>query len=253
MPEDVVALARWTAEYYAGGAGAAITAVLPPKARGSRADAHKTLRVVSITAAGLELVGAPFQGRLSAKQHSLLEMLAACPAGIPAPQLAARGIAADTIARLKNHGLVSVRHDRIDRDPFEAASLTALPVDASRRLTPEQAEALTRLRTLAQSGTFRVALLHGVTGSGKTEIYLRLSAEMLAAGRHVLMLVPEIALTPAVAALFRQAFGDRVAIQHSGLSDGERHDQWQRIRRGDVDGRRRHPVGDLQPAGRASA
>ena len=57
----------------------------------------------------------------------------------------------------------------------------------------------------------------------------------MAAGRRVLMLVPEIALTPAVAALFRQAFGDRVAIQHSGLSDGERHDQWQRIRRGDVD------------------
>jgi primosomal protein N' (replication factor Y) (superfamily II helicase) len=250
LPEDVVALARWTGEYYAGGAGAAITAVLPPKARGIRADAHKTLRVVSITAAGLELVGAgperpglpeadsdvgrPFQGRLSGKQHSLLEMLAACPAGIPAPQLATRGIAADTIARLKNHGLVSVRHDRIDRDPFEAASLTALPVDASRRLTPEQAEALSRLRTLAQSGTFRIALLHGVTGSGKTEIYLRLSAEILAAGRRVLMLVPEIALTPAVAALFRQAFGDRVAIQHSGLSDGERHDQWQRIRRGDV-------------------
>jgi primosomal protein N' (replication factor Y) (superfamily II helicase) len=241
LPEDVVALARWTGEYYAGGAGAAITAVLPPKARGIRADAHKTLRVVSITAAGLELVGEAdpdvgraFKGRHSTKQLSVLEMLAGCPAGIPAPQLAAKGIAADTIARLKNHALVSVRHDRIDRDPFEAASLTALPVDASRRLTPEQAEALSRLRTLAQSGTFRVALLHGVTGSGKTEIYLRLSAEMLAAGRRVLMLVPEIALTPAIAALFRQAFGDRVAIQHSGLSDGERHDQWQRIRRGDV-------------------
>ena len=250
LPEDVVALARWTGEYYAGGAGAAITAVLPPKARGDRADAHKTLRVVSITAAGLELVGAgpakpslregdsdvgrPFQGRLSTKQLSALDMLAGNPMGVSTPHLASAGIAADTIARLKKHGLVSVRHDRIDRDPFETASLTAPSLDSSRRLTPEQEEALTRLRTLAQSGTFRVALLHGVTGSGKTEIYLRLSAEMLAAGRRVLMLVPEIALTPAVASLFRQAFGDRVAIQHSGLSDGERHDQWQRIRRGDV-------------------
>jgi primosomal protein N' (replication factor Y) len=74
-----------------------------------------------------------------------------------------------------------------------------------------------------------------VTGSGKTEIYLRLAAFVRDTGRQVLMLVPEIALTPAVAALFRDAFGDRVAIQHSGLSDGERHDQWQRIRRGDVD------------------
>src|SRR5581483_11373103 len=83
--------------------------------------------------------------------------------------------------------------------------------------------------------TFKVALLHGVTGSGKTEVYLRLSAAVRERGRHVLMLVPEIALTPAVAALFRDAFGDRVAIQHSGLSDGERHDQWMRIRAGAVD------------------
>jgi len=85
------------------------------------------------------------------------------------------------------------------------------------------------------SKTFKVALLHGVTGSGKTEIYLRVAAAVRENGRRVLMLVPEIALTPAVTAQFRGAFGDRVAIQHSGLSDGERHDQWQRIRRGEVD------------------
>ena len=95
--------------------------------------------------------------------------------------------------------------------------------------------AFDRLTGLARTADFKVALLHGVTGSGKTEIYLRLSAFVGDSGRRVLMLVPEIALTPAVAAQFRDAFGDRVAIQHSGLSDGERHDQWQRIRRGDVD------------------
>src|SRR5207253_1531890 len=92
-----------------------------------------------------------------------------------------------------------------------------------------------RLRALANAGSFRVALLHGVIGSGKTEVYLRLSAAVRAAGRASLVLVPEIGLTPAIWSLFRQIFGDRVAIQHSGLSDGERHDQWQRIRRGDVD------------------
>ena len=74
-----------------------------------------------------------------------------------------------------------------------------------------------------------------MTGSGKTEVYLRLSAFVQSRARTVLMLVPEIALTPAAVAFFRSVFGDRVAIQHSGLSDGERHDQWQRIRRGDVD------------------
>ncbi len=104
-----------------------------------------------------------------------------------------------------------------------------------RQLTAEQAAALDRLSALASSGDFHVALLHGVTGSGKTELYLRLAAAVRGRGRRVLMLVPEIALTPAMAAVFRDAFGDRVAIQHSGLSDGERHDQWQRIRRGDID------------------
>ena len=81
----------------------------------------------------------------------------------------------------------------------------------------------------------RWRLLHGVTGSGKTEVYLRVARAVRDAGRQVLLLVPEIALTPSMSALVRGAFGERVAIQHSSLSDGERHDQWQRIRRGDVD------------------
>ena len=103
------------------------------------------------------------------------------------------------------------------------------------RSTGEQEAALRRLRSLSDAGQFKVALLHGVTGSGKTEMYLRLAAATRESGRRSLMLVPEIALTPAIATQFRDAFGDRVAIQHSGLSDGERHDQWQRIRRGEVD------------------
>ena len=102
-------------------------------------------------------------------------------------------------------------------------------------LTAEQEAALGELAALADTRAFHVALLHGVTGSGKTEIYLRLADRVCRAGRQVLLMVPEIALTPSVAALFRAAFGARVAIQHSALSDGERHDQWQRIRRGEID------------------
>src|SRR5262249_36980686 len=120
-------------------------------------------------------------------------------------------------------------------DPFEGAVLPAVVPAASRQLTPEQSDALGELAALADLADFRVALLHGVTGSGKTEIYLRLADRVRRAGRQVLLMVPEIALTPSVAAQFRGAFGDRVAIQHSALSDGERHDQWQRIRSGNVD------------------
>ncbi|HEY7169694.1 MAG TPA: primosomal protein N' [Vicinamibacterales bacterium] len=231
VPSDVVELARWTAEYYAAGAGEAITAVLPPKARGERADAHKTRRVATITAAGLER-----PETLTPKQRAALDLIAGSATGISTAALAAQQVGPDTIARLVRYGLVAVRHDRVDRDPFEGApALEGADLDPDRPLTVEQASALARLTALADARRFRAALLHGVTGSGKTEIYLRLSAAVRESGRRVLLLVPEIALTPAVAALFRSRFGERVAIQHSGLSDGERHDQWQRIRRGEID------------------
>ena len=245
IPPEIVSLAQWTAEYYAAGPGETIMAVLPPKTRGDRADAHKTRRVASMTAAGLAMPDG-----LTPKQRETLELLAAAPAGVPTPALAARGISANTIARLVTQGLVVLRHDRVDRDPFVGSEKgqSGVGVDsdpnarrpltdpnAHRRLTPEQETALSRLRMMAAARRFGVALLHGVTGSGKTEIYLRLAAQVRASGRGVLMLVPEIALTPAMASVFREAFGDRVAIQHSGLSDGERHDQWQRIRRGEID------------------
>jgi primosomal protein N' (replication factor Y) len=243
VPFEVVELARWTAEYYAAGPGDTITSVLPPKARGARADAHKTMRVASITASGLEtlqLVARKPEAKadgpqITTKQREALDLLAASPDGIPTSQLAGRGIAADVVARLVRRGFVSIRQDRLDRDPFQTASVHPPAVDPARRLTTEQAAAFDRLRTMAESRRFQVALLHGVTGSGKTELYLRLAGAVRDSGRGVLMLVPEIALTPVVVSVFRHAFGDRVAIQHSGLSDGERHDQWQRIRRGDVD------------------
>ena len=256
LPSDVVALARWTAEYYAAGPGEAITALLPPKTRSSRADAHKTQRMAAMTAAGLERLNVareiassiargvqPSDGgsdprspnTVARRQWEALEILAGAPHGMSTAQLAARGIGAAVVSRLVAHGLVSVRHDRVERDPFESAPVAATAADADRRLTIEQEGALVRLRARADAGRFAVALLHGVTGSGKTEIYLRLAAAVRDSSRRVLLLVPEIALTPAIAAIFSQTFTGRVAIQHSGLSDGERHDQWQRIRRGDVD------------------
>jgi primosomal protein N' (replication factor Y) len=249
IPAEVIALATWTAEYYTAGVGEAVTAVLPPKTRGSRADAHKTLRVAAITAAGLDALQqkrgresffekrkkTPVPFSLTTKQCDVLELLAGLPTGVPTPQLAERGFAADTIARLATHGLVSLRHDRVNRDPFSVQAFEVTAAEQSRPLTLEQAGALQRLMSLAATREFHVALLHGVTGSGKTELYLRLATAVRGGGRTALMLVPEIALTPAVASLFRQTFGERVAIQHSGLSDGERHDQWQRIRRGDID------------------
>ena len=118
--------------------------------------------------------------------------------------------------------------------PGASAEAEARDGGAAVEATPEQRVALETLGALAAARVFHVALLHGVTGSGKTEVYLRLARQVVADGRRVLVLVPEIALTPSVTETFRGAFGDRVAIQHSGLSPGARHDQWHRARRGEI-------------------
>jgi primosomal protein N' (replication factor Y) len=248
LPDDVLQLTGWVADYYLAGPGAALAAAMPPHALTSRVDAFRTIRVVSLTAEGHDVaeriaIGprcSPGEGlpRIGPKAREILAVLKGHPDGLDSAALAQRGIGSPAINRLKTMGLVTVRRERRERDPF--ASGTAVlsgPVDAelTRTLTSEQREAVERLRELANGRRFNVALLHGVTGSGKTEVYLQLADDVRRSGRSVLMLVPEIALTPAVAAAFRARFGRHVAIQHSGLSDGERHDQWHRIRRGDVD------------------
>jgi primosomal protein N' (replication factor Y) len=194
------------------------------------ADAHRTVRTAHLSAQGHDLDAT---SRLGSRQTAAIDALRGAPDGLDVSELGARGISSQTISRLASAGLVAVGRRRLERDPFSAADVDLEP----RVLEPtgEQRAAIDRLRALASQQSFATALLYGVTGSGKTEVYLRLARDVSAGGRGVLMLVPEIALTPAVAAAFRSTFGGRVAIQHSGLSDGERHDQWQRIRRGEID------------------
>ena len=198
-----------------------------------QASAYRTVRIASLTVQGLEL--AEDGAAKGARQREALSLLKAAPDGIDTTELANRGIRAGTIARLTRLGLATISRRRIERDPFADAPPDQQHSRIPLILTPDQQTVFDRLSTLASERTFRTVLLHGVTGSGKTELYLRLADAVRHQGRGVLMLVPEIALTPAVASIFRSTFGERVAIQHSGLSDGERHDQWQRIRRGDVD------------------
>jgi primosomal protein N' (replication factor Y) len=230
VPADVLELARWVSEYYLAGPGATLAAALPPHGLTARVDRFKTVRVAALTAAALD----EFLPNITARQRDAIELLRGSPEGLPAPALAKRGVSAATLARLQSLGLVAIREERVDRDPFEHAVSAIVPATA-REATADQRQVLHKLLPLATSHAFHVALLHGVTGSGKTEVYLRIAEAVRKQRRGVLVLVPEIALTPQVAALFRARFGAAVAIQHSGLSDGERHDQWHRIRRGDVD------------------
>jgi primosomal protein N' (replication factor Y) len=216
------------------------------------ADASRTARFAMVTAQGREDLDPAI--KLGARQWQALDLLRAAPDGLALSDLADEDIPSESVERLSKLGLVTIERRRVERDPFGADvgrsfSSAAMPAAEGRfangrfsnrpytdvALTAEQQAAVDTLSARAAARTFHVALLHGVTGSGKTEIYVRLARSVRESGRAVLILVPEIALTPAAAAIFRAAFGERVAIQHSALSDGERYDQWQRLRRGDVD------------------
>ena len=142
----------------------------------------------------------------------------------------AAGAERDSLKRLEKRGLVALSEAEISRRP------ESITVGATREqpvLNPAQADALERI-TAGLDGAGGELLLHGVTGSGKTEVYLTATEAALERGRGVIVLVPEIGLTPQTVSRFEARFGDRIAVLHSGLSAGERRDEWQRIRRGEA-------------------
>ncbi len=141
------------------------------------------------------------------------------------------GISASPVKTLEKKGFVEIFEKEILRDPFRQS---APPSHKAITLTPDQESVLARICRAEDEGKYAAFLLHGVTGSGKTEIYIRAMDHARTHGRAALMLVPEIALTPVFSRRLRAVFGSDVAILHSNLSPGERFDEWRRIRRGDA-------------------
>ena len=134
------------------------------------------------------------------------------------------------VQALEKKGIIELFDNEVLRKPYASAPDT--PPIASAALNVEQQAAFDSLYAQYQSGKPSAALLYGVTGSGKTQVYMNLIDRVIADGRHVLVLVPEISLTPQMMALFLGRYGRRVAVLHSGLSIGERMDEWKRIKRG---------------------
>lgn len=140
-------------------------------------------------------------------------------------------IGASPISTLARRGLLEISVQEVRRDPLEPPELLA---DPPLSLNPGQSFVFNRIEKSLNSGEYRGFLLHGVTGSGKTEVYIRAMRSALNDGRSSLMLVPEIALTPVFSRRLQAVFGSDVAILHSNLSPGERFDEWRRIRSGDA-------------------
>ncbi|MCC7669401.1 MAG: primosomal protein N' [Leuconostoc pseudomesenteroides] len=135
-----------------------------------------------------------------------------------------------TLAHAVTHEWLVKKHVEALRDPFKATVQKSNPLD----LNDEQQQAFDRISASADLHRFAPFLLEGITGSGKTEVYLQVAQHVLKQGKTVLFLVPEIALTPQMVRRVKSRFGEQTAVLHSGLSDGERYDEWRRIERGDV-------------------
>jgi primosomal protein N' (replication factor Y) len=147
------------------------------------------------------------------------------------------GVTPLNLDSLGHRGLVSRRTEEVDRDLLllESRSYASSEYSGDIALSEEQSEAFGILRELAFSGSPKAALMEGVTGSGKTCVMLRLIDEVLASGRGVIVLLPEISLTPQSLSIFCSRYGERVAVMHSGLSAGERSDAWFRVKNGGAD------------------
>jgi primosomal protein N' (replication factor Y) len=230
-PPELVGLGLWVAQEYCSTPARGLQLVLPPGtgAGGQRVRTRTELRA-EITAAGEESLAAG--GRLGTRQRAVLEALGS--GEMSAAELtAAVGADRQVLRRLEQRGLIATRSSRLRRRPGGTS------VGAARgrpQLLEEQERAVREIVAALDgaAGAPRSLLLHGVTGSGKTEVYLAAVEAALARGQGAIVLVPEIGLAPQAVARFRARLGDRVAVLHSALSPGERYDEWRRLRDGEA-------------------
>jgi primosomal protein N' (replication factor Y) len=167
------------------------------------------------------------EGKLSAKQQELVHALQSAGGRLEVVALGARGVSRSTLRTLEKHDWVE-----LVEEPIELTRPTLAPPPQGFQFNAAQRSALSEIQAAVEGVRFSALLIHGVTGSGKTAVYLAAMQAVLAQGRSALLLVPEIGLTPAMAAEVYRVFGDQVAILHSALSDKERAEHWHRIRRG---------------------
>jgi primosomal protein N' (replication factor Y) (superfamily II helicase) len=224
LPAELVELAGWIAGEYCSTRARALGLLLPPGAAGG---SQELMRIIAQLSPAGEAARAGDGVRLTPGQRALLESL-----GRSGPvQASALGANHSALKRLEARGLVELDARAVRRTPVHA------PVGARRDavvLNSAQAAAVAEARAAIAARAHARLLLFGVTGSGKTEVYLRAAAAALELGRGVIVLVPEIGLTPQTVTRFVERFGDTVAVLHSRLSAGERHDEWLRLHRGEA-------------------
>lgn len=247
IPEELLGFLVALAGYYVAPVGEVMRLALPAVERSSEqagatkqllADAKvstvgRLVQQVSLTALGEQVLrGEATIEWPRGKARQLAELLLQDGASGIAELEQALSNVRGAIKRLSELGVVEVTQVTKARDPFADAKVVR---DTAKALNAAQRAAVDELvAALAETGTKTPALLHGVTGSGKTEVYLHVVGEAMQRGLSSIVLVPEIALTPQLVGRFRARFGDCIAVLHSGLSEGERQSMWRRLRSGEL-------------------
>lgn len=230
IPRPLMQTAQWISDWYAAPLGITLRGMLPAMLTGVKASipSPKTRRTARIVQELPSLLQRETTfGR--AKQQGVVYALLEAQGGSAAVEalLQQAGCTAGVITAMVKRGLLEVRNEIVQRDPFADRAGTAPPA------TPSQAQR-DAVATILAGEPGQTFLLHGITGSGKTLVYIETLRAILRDGkRTAIVLVPEIALTSQTVDRFRGAFGDDVAVLHSALSDGERYDAWLALRRGE--------------------
>lgn len=234
LSPEQIKLALWMRERFFCTVYEAVKAILPAglwfTGDGKRRATDKQSKFASLVISGEEALAlAEQKGNRAKMQASVLRLLATVGCAAVADLRALTGASRQSIAALAEDGAIAFEYREVFRRPEyrRAEKADSLPT-----LTPEQKAAYEGLCALCAQGKAGAALLHGVTGSGKTVVYIRLIHRVLEQGKSAIMLVPEIALTPQMLETFSSYFGEQIAVLHSSLSVSERYDEWKRVRNG---------------------
>ncbi len=235
LDHRMLELTRWMADYYACAWGQALDAVVPAGVRG-RASTRFSVFLVVPEETQRALAAGTLETALTPKQKAAIAVMMSHPEPLTIADLGRMaGCKSTPIKALIERGLLhTVRRLVAAQPPTDHEESSAAAIERSApSLTPEQTGVLDRLAPALDGDGFAPFLIHGVTGSGKTEVYLSAIERVVARGREAIVLVPEISLTPQTIRRFRRRF-DRVAVLHSHMGDAERTRQWQSIAAGQV-------------------
>lgn len=231
ISRSLLDVCKWMSDYYVVPLGVTLRTVLPAALTGAEdpTPSRKVQRVVKIGAEIPSLLQRDKVFARSKQQRAVFELIESLGNRTTVEQLKSQlEFSPSVLKSLEKRGLVTVEEEEIERDPFAArGGISAARLEP----TPAQQHAIDAMANAEKGEVF---LLHGITGSGKTLVYIELLRKIVSErGQTAIVLVPEIALTPQTVDRFRAAFGDRVAVLHSALSEGERYDAWLALKRGD--------------------